>query len=69
MLVSLTIFSIVTGQMISKTGTYKKLALIVFLVTTVGMALLSTLGISSSILEVLVFSTILGAGSGDVSNF
>ncbi len=64
MLVSLTICSIIAGQIISKTGTYKKLALLAFIIITVGMAMLSTLGVSSSILEVVVFSTILGAGSG-----
>ncbi len=64
MLVSLTICSIIAGQIISKTGTYKKLALLAFIIITVGMALLSTLGVNSSILEVVIFSTLLGAGSG-----
>jgi EmrB/QacA subfamily drug resistance transporter len=64
MLVSLTIFSIIAGQIISKTGNYKKLALVAFLTITGGMGMLSTLGVSSSILEVVIYSTILGAGSG-----
>lgn len=64
MLLSLTICSIAAGQIIAKTGTYKKLALIAFLIITGGMFLISTLGTQSSILEVVIFSAILGAGSG-----
>ena len=64
MLLSLTICSIAAGQIIAKTGTYKKLALLAFLIITGGMFSLSTLGTHSSILETVIFSAILGAGSG-----
>ena len=64
MLVSLTISSIIAGQIISRTGTYKKMALLAFFIITAGMIMLSTLTLSSSILEVALFSVILGAGSG-----
>jgi MFS family permease len=64
MLVGLTISSIITGQIISKTGTYKKLAILAFLIITGGMVMISTLQVGSNILELLIFSTILGAGSG-----
>ena len=64
MLLSLTISSIITGQLIAKTGTYKKLAVLAFLIITGGMALLSTMGTGTGILEVVIYSAILGAGSG-----
>ncbi|WP_321423429.1 MDR family MFS transporter [uncultured Methanobacterium sp.] len=64
MLLSLTFSSIIAGQIISKTGTYKKLAVVSFVLLTGGMALLSTMGTGTGILEVVIYSAILGAGTG-----
>ena len=43
MLLSLTITSIITGQIISKTGRYKKLVIFEFVITGIGVLLLSTM--------------------------
>jgi EmrB/QacA subfamily drug resistance transporter len=64
MLLSLTIASILTGQLIAKTGRYKKLGILAFTLITLGMGLLSTMTYTTGIIEILVFATILGIGSG-----
>ena len=43
MLVSLTVASIATGQIISRTGRYKKLGVLAFVLLTIGIWLLSTM--------------------------
>ncbi len=64
MLLSLTIASIMTGQVIAKTGRYKKLGILAFTLITLGMGLLSTMTPRTGIIEILVYATILGIGSG-----
>lgn len=64
MLVSLTVASLITGQLISKMGTYKKLGIVTFCFLTVGMALVSTLTPEAGTMEILVYTTILGIGCG-----
>ena len=64
MLISLTIASNIAGQIISRTGKYKKLAIAEFLITGIGIILLATLNVNSSPYALLAYSTILGLGSG-----
>jgi EmrB/QacA subfamily drug resistance transporter len=64
MLISLTIASNIAGQIISRTGKYKKLAITEFIITAVGIILLSTMNINTSPYTLLTYSTILGLGSG-----
>ncbi len=58
------ITAILSGQIISKTGTYKKLAITSFLIGTVGMFLLSTLTQNTSHLELIIYEIIAGIGAG-----
>jgi len=64
MLISLTIASNIAGQIISRTGKYKKLAIVEFIITGIGVGLLATLDVSSSPYALMIYSTILGLGSG-----
>jgi len=64
MLISLTIAANIAGQIISRTGKYKILAITEFIITGIGIVLLSTLHINSSPYALLAYSTILGFGSG-----
>jgi EmrB/QacA subfamily drug resistance transporter len=64
MLLSLTLTSIITGQIISKTGRYKKLVIAEFIITGIGVVLLSTMNANTSSYQLLFYSTILGVGSG-----
>ncbi len=58
------ITAISSGQIISKTGTYKKLAILSFAVGTLGMFLLSTLTPNTSNLELVIYEIIVGIGAG-----
>ena len=58
------ITAILSGQIISKTGTYKKLAIISFAIGTVGTILLSTLTQDTSNTELIVYEIIVGIGAG-----
>ncbi|WP_429223403.1 MDR family MFS transporter [Methanobacterium oryzae] len=64
MLISLTIASNIAGQIISKTGKYKKLAIAEFVITGIGIILLSTMNVNTSPYALVAYSTILGLGSG-----
>ncbi len=64
MLISITLGAIITGQIVTKTGTYKKLGIMSFLIMAVSMFLLSTIDISTSTGQIVVYSTLLGVGSG-----
>jgi EmrB/QacA subfamily drug resistance transporter len=64
MLISLTISANIAGQIISRTGKYKKLAIAEFLITGAGVILLATMNADTSPYELLAYSTILGLGSG-----
>ncbi|MDP3484338.1 MAG: MDR family MFS transporter [Methanobacteriaceae archaeon] len=64
MLISLTISANIAGQIISRTGKYKKLAIAEFLITGVGVILLATMNVNTTPYELLAYSTILGLGSG-----
>ncbi len=68
MLLSLTITSIITGQIISLTGKYKKLVIAEFVITGIGIALLSTMNANTPYYLLLLYSTILGIGSGMAYN-
>ena len=68
MLLSLTITSIITGQIISLTGKYKNLVIIEFIITGTGVALLSTMNADTPYYLLIFYSTILGIGSGMAYN-
>ena len=58
------ITAILSGRIISKTGTYKKLAIVSFATGTAGMLLLSTLTQNTSSLELIIYEIIMGIGAG-----
>jgi len=62
----LLVASIVSGQIISRTGRYRVFPILGMALTTVGMYLLSTLGTGSSRVESSVYMVLLGAGMGMV---
>ncbi len=64
MMLGLTGSSIVTGQLISRTGRYKAWAIIGFAITLAGVYLLYTMKISTSAAQALRYSALLGVGSG-----
>ncbi len=64
MMLGLTGSSIVTGQLISRTGRYKAWAVIGFVITLTGVSLLYTMKISTSAAQALKYSALLGIGSG-----
>lgn len=64
MLISLTIASNIAGQIISRTGKYKKLAMAEFVITGIGIILLATMDVNTSPYALIIYSTILGLGSG-----
>jgi len=68
MLLSLTITSIITGQIISKTGRYENLVIVEFIITGIGVALLSTMNANTPYYLLLTYSTVLGIGSGMAYN-
>jgi MFS family permease len=64
MLFSLTMASIITGQIISKTGKYKKLVIAEFVITGIGVVLLSSMNTNTPYYLLVAYSTVLGIGSG-----
>jgi MFS family permease len=64
MLFSLTLASIITGQIISWTGKYKKLVIAEFIIIGIGVVLLSTMNVNTPYYLLVAYSTILGVGSG-----
>lgn len=64
LMLSMIITAILSGQIISKTGTYKKLAILSFALGAVGMFFLSTLNPTTSNLELIIFEIITGIGGG-----
>lgn len=68
MSLSLTLASILTGQIISWTGKYKKLAIVEFIITGIGVVLLSTMNKNTPYYLLIVYSTVLGIGSGMAYN-
>lgn len=64
MLISLTIASNIAGQIISRTGKYKILAIAEFVITGIGIVLLATMNVNTSPYALVAYSTILGLGSG-----
>jgi len=61
---SMIVTAIASGQIISRTGTYKKLAITSFALGAVGMFLLSTLTTNTTNLELIIFEIIAGVGPG-----
>ena len=62
----LLVASIVSGQIISRTGRYRVFPILGMALTSIGMYLLSTLGPGSSRVESSVYMVFLGAGMGMV---
>lgn len=55
---------IIVGQLIAKTGRYKRLAVLSFIVTTGGIGYLSLLGVGVSNFRIVVMMILLGIGVG-----
>ncbi len=68
MLFSLTLASIITGEIISRTGKYKKLVIAEFIITGIGVVLLATMSEYTSYYTLILYSTVLGIGSGMAYN-
>ncbi len=68
MFLSLTITSIITGQIISRTGKYKNLVIVEFVITGIGVMLLATMNVNTPYYLLLAYSTVLGIGSGMAYN-
>lgn len=68
MLFSLTLASIITGEIISRTGKYKKLVIAEFIITGIGVGLLATMNENTSYHLLILYSTVLGIGSGMAYN-
>lgn len=64
MTLALVIASIISGQLISRTGKYKVLGLIGFLIAAVGMFFMALMGTSTTNLQIVINMIILGAGLG-----
>lgn len=68
MSLSLTLTSIITGEIISRTGRYKKLVIAEFIITGMGVVFLATMNTSTSYYLLVAYSTVLGIGSGMAYN-
>jgi EmrB/QacA subfamily drug resistance transporter len=64
MLFSLTMASVITGQIISLVGKYKKLVVVEFIITGIGVVLLATMNVNTPYYLLVAYSTVLGIGSG-----
>jgi EmrB/QacA subfamily drug resistance transporter len=64
MMLGLTIASIITGQLISRTGRYKIWAIIGFVILLVGIYFLYTMKVGTPAVRGLIYSALLGLGSG-----
>jgi MFS family permease len=64
MLFSLTMTSVITGQIISRVGKYKKLVVVEFIITGIGVVLLATMNVNTPYYLLVAYSTVLGIGSG-----
>jgi MFS family permease len=64
MMLGVLITSITSGQLISRTGKYRKFPIIGTAVMTVGLALLSRLGVGSTNLEASLYMLVVGLGIG-----
>jgi MFS family permease len=63
-MVGLSVSSIVTGQLISRTGRYKIWAIVGFVITLAGLCPLSAMNPGMSAIQILAYSAALGVGSG-----
>jgi EmrB/QacA subfamily drug resistance transporter len=64
MMIGMMSVSLVVGNLITKTGKYKIYPLIGGVVMTLGIVLLSQVGVNTSKMELAVFMVVLGAGMG-----
>ena len=63
-MLGLSVSSIVTGQLISRTGRYKRWAIIGFVITLAGLCLLSAMNPGTPAVQILIYSAALVIGSG-----
>lgn len=61
---SMMIASILAGQIISKTGKYKNIAIMSFAIGIIGMLLLSTLNADTTLLQLIIYEVIVGVSAG-----
>jgi EmrB/QacA subfamily drug resistance transporter len=64
LVITVAVFSVVGGFWMSKSGKYKATIMTGFLAMAAGSLLLSTIGLSSSILSIVSFMLLVGAGLG-----
>lgn len=64
MMIGLLVSSNITGQLISKIGKVKILALLSFIIMSLGAFLLSSMGVETPYSKTIIFMTILGVGVG-----
>jgi EmrB/QacA subfamily drug resistance transporter len=64
MVFTLTIVSLANGQLVTRTGRYKKVAILGTVFTSAGILWLSTLGVHSSSVDVVLRMIVIGAGLG-----
>lgn len=64
MTLAMVLASSVGGQLITKTGKYKKMALVGLLMMSIGMFLLSLMNVDTSVLVAIVYIIIVGFGLG-----
>jgi EmrB/QacA subfamily drug resistance transporter len=64
MVFTLTIVSLANGQLVTKTGRYKKVAILGTVFTAAGILWLSTLSVNSSSTDVILRMIVIGAGLG-----
>ncbi|WP_424353964.1 MDR family MFS transporter [Methanobacterium sp. MBAC-LM] len=64
LLLGMVIASMITGQLITKTGTYKIYGIISFGISIIGMILLTTMNINTDLMEVGIYAVVSGIGMG-----
>jgi len=64
MMISMVLASIITGQLISRTGRYKVFGIVGLAVAAIGMLLLSGIGVDTTNTAVITYMALIGAGIG-----
>ncbi len=64
LMLSMIVASVLAGQIISRTGTYRKLGIAAFIIGTIGMWLLSTMNTGTTQTDVIIYASVLGVGMG-----
>jgi len=64
MVFTLTLVSLANGQLVTRTGRYKKVAILGTVFTSLGILWLSTMSVNSSSIDVILRMIVIGAGLG-----